>query len=94
MLLQPLKRILLVLALSLGCTGFAALLLPSMSHAQTTASTTDFPGAKDHPAIKRFAGSVIVAYDSKKFDELEIPISTYRGYNTDTKKGEFVSAPI
>jgi OmpA-OmpF porin, OOP family len=54
----------------------------------------DLPGAKDHPAIKRFAGSVIVAYDSKRFDEVDIPTSTFREYNLQSRKREFAKPPI
>ena len=56
--------------------------------------TQDLSGAKDHPAFKRFAGSSIVTYDTKRFDEVEIPTSTFRAYNLQTKKREFVSPPI
>lgn len=58
------------------------------------ARAQDLSGAKDHPAIKRFAGSVIVTYDQKRFDEVEIPTSTFRAYNLQSKKREFASAPI
>lgn len=58
------------------------------------ASAQDLPGAKDHPAIKRFAGSSIVSYDVKRFDEVDIPTSTFRAFNLQSKKREFVSPPI
>ena len=45
-------RVNVVGALMAVCTGLLAL---------QTASAQDLAGAKDHPAIKRFAGSVIVA---------------------------------
>jgi OmpA-OmpF porin, OOP family len=59
-----------------------------------SASAQDLADAKDHPAIKRFAGSVIVTYDQKRFDEVDIPTSTFRAYNLQSKKREFASAPI
>ena len=43
----------------------------------------DMPGAKDHPSIKRYAGSSIVAYDVKQFDSVDIPTSSvevFRNY--------------
>jgi OmpA-OmpF porin, OOP family len=58
------------------------------------ARAQDLAGTKDHPAIKRFAGSVIVAYDNKRFDEVDIPTSTFRAYNLQAQKREFASAPI
>lgn len=54
----------------------------------------DLAGAKDHPAIKRFAGSTIVTYDVKRFDEVDIPTSTFRAFNLQTKKREFSNPPI
>ena len=35
----------------------------------TAALATDLPNSKDHPLIKRFAGSEIVGYDVKRFDD-------------------------
>lgn len=60
----------------------------------SSAGAQDLAGAKDHPAIKRFASSVIVTYDQKRFDEVDIPTSTFRAYNLQSKKREFASAPI
>ncbi len=62
------------------CTGLLAL---------QAANAQDLAGAKDHPAIKRFAGSVIVAYDKKRFDSVDIPTSTFARYNLTSKKREF-----
>lgn len=64
------------------CTGLLAL---------QTANAQDLAGAKDHPAIKRFAGAVIVAYDKKRFDTVDIPTSTFARYNLTSKKREFAS---
>jgi OOP family OmpA-OmpF porin len=36
---------------------------------------TDKKGSKDSPLLKRYEGSVIVAYESKAFDELTLPLS-------------------
>ena len=62
--------------------------------AQKALSTTDLAGAKDHSAIKRFAGSIIVGYDNKRFDRLDIPTSTFTKYNLTTKNREFKQPPI
>ena len=59
-----------------------------------SASAQEMSGAKDHPAIKRFAGSSIVAYQTKRFDEADIPTSSFTRFNLQSKKREFVSAPI
>lgn len=68
------------------CFVGAMLTIPAMAQ--------DLSGAKDHPALKRFAGSSIVTYDVKRFDEVDIPTSTFRAYNLQTKKREFVNPPI
>lgn len=60
----------------------------------STASSQDMAGSKDHPAIKRFAGSVIVAYDKKRFDSVDIPTSTFSKMNLSSKKREFASPPL
>jgi hypothetical protein len=39
------------------------------------AQDTDLAGSKDHSAISRYAGSVIIGYDVRKFDELVMPLS-------------------
>lgn len=80
--LRRFKRIKAVGAVLVVCSG---LLVPQAATAQ------DLAGVKDHPAIKRFAGSVIVAYDKKRFDTVDIPTSTFARYNLTSKKREFAS---
>ncbi|NTV17768.1 MAG: flagellar motor protein MotB, partial [Chlorobiaceae bacterium] len=36
------------------------------------AGAADLPGSKDHPLLRRFAGSEIVGYQVKRFDEYEL----------------------
>ncbi len=60
----------------------------------TVALAQDMAGAKDHPAIKRFAGSSIVAYDVKQFDSVDIPTSSFVKFNLSTGKREFAAAPV
>ncbi len=55
-----------------------------------TAWAADLPNSKDHPLIKRFAGSEIVGYDVKRFDEYSLQTSTFKRFNLDTDKREFV----
>ena len=52
------------------------------------------PGAKDHPSIKRYAGSSIVAYDVKQFDSVDIPTSSFTKFNLSTGKREFAAPPV
>jgi len=54
----------------------------------------DMAGSKDHPLIKRFAGSSIVAYDVKQFDSVDIPTSSFVKFNLTTGKREFAVPPV
>jgi outer membrane protein OmpA-like peptidoglycan-associated protein len=54
----------------------------------------DLPDAKDHPLLKRFAGSEIVGYEVKRFDEFDLQTSTFKRYNLETKKREFANPPL
>lgn len=59
-----------------------------------SAWAADLPGSKDHPMLKRFAGSEIVGYDVKRFDMYELQTSTFTNYNTSTKQREYASPPL
>ena len=54
----------------------------------------DLPDAQDHPLLKRFAGSEIVGYDAKRFDQYELQTSTFKTYNLKTKRREYASPPL
>ncbi len=69
----------------------AALVVSAAWH--IAAHAQDLAGSKDHPAIKRFAGSEIVAYEKKRFDSVDIPTGTFARYNSSTQKREFSSPP-
>ncbi|MCE5334492.1 MAG: OmpA family protein [Desulfobacteraceae bacterium] len=60
----------------------------------TAAMGADLPGSKDNPLLKRFAGSEIVGYDLKRFDEYELQTSTFKRYNLETTKREFAEPPL
>lgn len=47
---------------------FAEVVTPSLP-------TADIEGGKDHPLLKRYAGSYIVAYQHKGYDEFTFPLS-------------------
>ena len=64
------------------------------AYAQKALSTSDLADAKDHPAIKRYAGSIIVGYENKRFDRVDIPTSTFSKYNLTTKRREFKQPSI
>ena len=48
--------------------------LPSTALAQLS----DVKGSKDHPMVSRYAGSIIIGYDFRKFDEFVIPLGVLR----------------
>jgi OmpA-OmpF porin, OOP family len=81
-----------MLVTRLFACGLAILLFGLLSPQRAQAQ--DMQGARDHPAIKRFAGSVIVAYDKKRFDSVDIPTSTFTKFNLTTGKREFAIAPL
>ena len=73
-------------ALVCACAAlFANLFATSLSLAQ------DLAGAKDHPLLKRFAGSTIVGYDYKRFDTFTVPTGTFASYDTTLKKPMWAS---
>ncbi|WP_295523316.1 OmpA family protein [uncultured Pseudacidovorax sp.] len=57
-----------------------------------SAAAQDLPGAKDNPLLKRFAGSTIVGYDFKRFDEYVVPTGTFKGYDTTSRKRSWASS--
>ncbi|MEJ2528644.1 MAG: OmpA family protein [Gammaproteobacteria bacterium] len=76
--------------------GMPALLLVAALISLTAATgwAADLPNSKDHPLIKRFGGSEIVGYDVKRFDEYSLQTSTFKRYNLDSKRREFVQPPL
>ncbi len=60
----------------------------------TGAFGADLPGSKDNPLLRRFAGSEIVGYHAKRFDEYELQTSSFKRYNLETKKREYVRPPL
>ena len=42
------------------------------------AQLSDVKGSKDHPMVSRYAGSVIIGYDFRKFDEFVIPLGALK----------------
>ncbi len=45
----------------------------------------DLPGSKDHPLISRYAGSVIVGYDTKEYDELVLVLGQIKKGNVPSR---------
>src|SRR5215472_14589415 len=51
------------------------LLAPSQMFFAQAIPKADVRGSKDSPLLKRYEGSVIVAYEYKAYDELALPLS-------------------
>jgi len=77
---------------ALHLAGAGLLLLLTLLSGSTLAA--DLPGAKDHPLLKRFGGSEIIAYDNKRFVEYDLQTSTFENFDLTAKKREFVSPPL
>ena len=75
------------LRLSLPMRAAAA----ALALATAAAAAQDMPGAKDSPLLKRFAGSTIVAYDYKRFDEYKVPTGTFTKYDTSVSRPVWAS---
>ncbi|WP_449258762.1 OmpA family protein [Chlorobium limicola] len=79
-----------------GRIGRVLLLLPLIVFfcSANDLSAADLPGSKDNPQLKRFAGSEIVGYQVKNFDEYELQTSTFMRYSFNTRKREFAKPPL
>jgi OmpA-OmpF porin, OOP family len=76
--------------------GFALPLMAAATVAMLWARTdaADLEGSKDHPLLKRFNGSEIVGYDTKRFADFELPTSAFRAFNHPAKKREYAKPPL
>jgi outer membrane protein OmpA-like peptidoglycan-associated protein len=54
----------------------------------------DLPGSKDHPLLKRFGGSEIVAYEVKRFDTYELQTSTFKKYEIDARRRTYAKPAL
>ncbi|MEI7824609.1 MAG: OmpA family protein [Chlorobiaceae bacterium] len=58
------------------------------------AGAVDLANSKDSPLLRRFAGSSIVGYQVKSYDEYNLQTSTFSRYNLESKKREYVKPPL
>lgn len=70
------------------------LIVAAMSLIGADTFAADLAGAKDHPLLKRFGGSEIVAYDFKRFDTYELQTSTFKDFDLKAKRREFATPPL
>jgi OOP family OmpA-OmpF porin len=59
-----------------------------------SAGAQDIPGGKDHPAVKRFGGSVLVGYEVRNFDAVEFQTSTFKEFDLDASTRRYVQPPL
>ena len=58
------------------------------------AAAQDLAGAKDHPAVKRFAGSAIVGYDARNFDAVAFQTSTFKEMKLNPLQRVYAQPPL
>jgi OmpA-OmpF porin, OOP family len=61
-----------------GALAAGVVILLGASPPTALAQLSDVKGSKDHPSVSRYAGSVIIGYDFRKFDEFVIPLGVLR----------------
>ncbi len=54
----------------------------------------DLPGSKDHPLLKRFGGSEIVAYEKNRFADYDLQTSTFTNYDLKAKKRIYLAPSL
>ncbi|MGL4230040.1 MAG: OmpA family protein [Casimicrobium sp.] len=54
----------------------------------------DMPGSRDHPAVKRFAGSTIVGYDTRDFESIEFQSSPFKEFDSKARKRVYAQPPL
>jgi OmpA-OmpF porin, OOP family len=54
----------------------------------------DMAGSKDHPALKRFAGSSIIGYEVRNFETVEFQTSTFDRLDLKARKRTYVKPPL
>lgn len=55
-------------------SALTMLALALLTVPEASAQLQDAKGSKDHPMFSRYAGSIIIGYDARKFDELDLPL--------------------
>ncbi len=70
----------------------AMLVLAAFALGQVRAA--DMPGASDHPAVERFAGSSIVGYEVHDFDALDFQTSTFKEFDLGKHARVYVKPPL
>lgn len=64
------RGVIRTLALAIGLAAVVVAPLPALAQNKPL---TDVKGGRDHPLVKRYAGSKLIGYETKAFDEFELP---------------------
>ena len=56
--------------------------LPIMFAADASAQLRDLKEGRDHPIISRYAGSILIGYEARDFDEFTLPLGPLRRVST------------
>lgn len=65
--------------------GLCVLTLGLLAAPPAFAQLRDLPEGQDHPIVSRYAGSIIIGYDARNFDEFELPLGPIR--RLDSERG-------
>jgi outer membrane protein OmpA-like peptidoglycan-associated protein len=57
-----------------ACFAVSVAMLTGRAALADTVPASDIPYGHDHPVISRFAGSVLIDYEARDYDEIELPL--------------------
>lgn len=80
------KLVLFTILAIISTAAFSKVIVPEIP-------TSDIEGAKDHPLLKRYADSYIVAHQYKSFDEFTFPLSKLERVGEKKYSGPYPRAP-
>lgn len=60
----------------------------------TGAAAQDLAGSRDHPELKRHAGSIIVGYEARNFDAIDFQTSTFKEYDLEKRVRVYAQPPL
>ncbi|MBA2565364.1 MAG: hypothetical protein H0V09_08080 [Gemmatimonadetes bacterium] len=72
---------------NLAGPALTMLALSFVPAADAVSQLRDVEGSKDHPMVSRYAGSIVIGYEAKEFDEFELPLGPLERAATTTTWG-------
>jgi OOP family OmpA-OmpF porin len=81
-------------ALAMAVSRLVGLWFGVLALCSSAVTAEDMPGAKDHPAVKRFAGSSLVGFEVRNFDEVDFQTSTFKEYDLKARERRYAQPPL